>query len=327
MTDYKNTNYESRSRYVKRLQGRAANKARFQVIATVSGIALAIILISVIVVNLFSRAQKVVKTTIEPKKPIQNILVLGIEQKEFDQYSSGFSILVYDPNEKQVNILKFDPRTKVLIPGYGFDSIDKSLFGGVDASLATASNLTGVNIDKYITLDMNVYKQTIAKSGIKSIIKRIFNTNLKSTEQIEIAKGFKKIKKSDVNILDVPISKLKVGNQFSAQPKKDELLRLIDILWGDKVRSRTKVIILNGNGKVGIGGKAGQKLIKQGFEILDIKNAKSFDYKKTVIALYSTNKKKDAEQIKKVIKVGKIEQSVKNQDFTDITIILGKDYR
>jgi anionic cell wall polymer biosynthesis LytR-Cps2A-Psr (LCP) family protein len=325
MTEYKNTNFESRSRYVRRLQSKAAAKARIQIFLTVAGLSVALLLVSIVAVNFFVKASKAKKVAVK-NKPVQSILVLGVEQKQYDQYSSGYSIVVYNPNEKQINVMKLEPDTKVLIPGYGFDSIDKSLFGGVDSAMATATNLTGAKIDRYITMDFKDYKKSVSKSGINQLFNKIFNTNINDKDQVSLSKNFKAVKKTDVSILEVPVTKLKVGTASAAQPKKDELKRISQVLWG-KLKTRPKVIILNGMGKVGVGGKVGQTLVKNGFEILDIKNAKSFNYNKTIIALYTTDKRKEADTIKKLIKVGKIEPSAKGQNFTDITIIIGKDYR
>lgn len=86
-----------------------------------------------------------------------------------------------------------------------------------------------------------------------------------------------------------------------------------------------KVKILNGNGSSGIAHKIANELKLQGFEVINIDNADSFDYLKTKIIIYSekVNLNNQFKQLFKDFEIIKEYQT--QQEGSDLIIILGRD--
>jgi hypothetical protein len=102
----------------------------------------------------------------------------------------------------------------------------------------------------------------------------------------------------------------------------------VQVLWEiETPLKRPKVIVLNGVGTSGLAGKAAMKLIKAGYEVIDVKNANGFNYKNTLVIIYSQAMQKNALAAQKVIGYGNIMIELDKQGLTDMTVIIGKDYK
>ncbi|MCJ7788666.1 MAG: LytR C-terminal domain-containing protein [Candidatus Atribacteria bacterium] len=86
-----------------------------------------------------------------------------------------------------------------------------------------------------------------------------------------------------------------------------------------------KVKVLNGNGSSEIAHKIANELKLQGFEVINIDNADSFDYLKTKIIIYSekVNLNNQFKQLFKDFEIIKKYQT--QQKGSDLIIILGRD--
>ena len=66
-------------------------------------------------------------------------------------------------------------------------------------------------------------------------------------------------------------------------------------------------------------------LIEQGFDVLEIKNAKNFDYLNTNIIVHNKDKINIAKNIAKKLNINHIR--INENGIWDFSIIIGKDYR
>jgi len=105
-----------------------------------------------------------------------NILVLGTDQREWDESARSDVIIVINinPRTKKVNLLSIPRDARVDIPGHDFDKINaayNSLYfndGGPDLSVRTVENLLGLNegeIPYFAVLNFNGFKEVINALG------------------------------------------------------------------------------------------------------------------------------------------------------------------
>lgn len=324
---------KDRSRYVKRLHSRVMRKRRVQLVLLSVVIAALLVWVSV---ALFKTLRNFHFPSIKfgggaseakPKRPQKfTFAIIGVDQKDYEQYVSGLSLVVYNPSDGTVNGLAFKKQTRLQLPGYGLDILEKALFAGLDPTLTSISNVTGVQVDKYIMVDSADYGTP--KTRVKQMFRAILQTNFSQEQQLKFSKIFKEIDASDINILEAPTRLVAVGKTPYEQLKKKELNRLVQILWGlPEPIKRYKVIVLNGVGTSGLAGKVAMKIIRGGYEVLDIKNANSFNYKNTLVIIYSQKMQKEALKVQKLLGYGNIMLELDKQGLTDMTIIIGKDYK
>ena len=322
-------NIDDNSRYVKRLHSKVMRRRRIQIAFFTLVVAVSLAWLSI---NAFNALKNFKLPEIRPKqavkkkqtKPNTTIVLIGVEQREYEQYVTGVTALVYNPNKNKINGLAFKKDMRLQIPGYGLDAVEKLLFAGTDSALAAVTNIIGVKIDKYVMVDMDDYstKKTVAKNIFSSILE----TNLSVSEQDKLTSNFKKVETSEINILEAPSRMVAVGNESYSQAKKNEIKRLVQVLWDlPKPLNRPRVIVLNGIGTSGLAGKVARKIIYADYEVIDIKNAKSFNYKNTLIITYSQKFQDEALAVQKVLGYGNIMLDLGKQGLTDITVIIGKD--
>ncbi len=93
---------------------------------------------------------------------------------------------------------------------------------------------------------------------------------------------------------------------------------------GEEVR----VQILNGNGVPGIGEEVAEKLSQENFRVLLSGNARSLDYKTTLIVTYDSSEEglAMAERARSLLGVGEVQVSAQGQGIVDLTIVVGKDF-
>ncbi len=321
---------DDNSRYVKRLHSRVMRKRRVQIALLTLVIAAGLVWVSMTAFNALKDFKLPVivpaKQTVQKKKPKPKttIALIGVEQREYEQYVSGVTALVYDPNKKKINGLAFDKDIRMQIPGYGLDAVEKLLFAGTDSALSAITNVIGIKIDKYVMIDIDDY--STKKAATKKIFSSIIETNLSVKEQDDLEAKFKKIDVADINILEAPSRLIAVGKEPYKQAKKNEVKRLVKVLWDlPKPLNRPRVIVLNGVGASGLAGKVAMKIIDSKYEVIDIKNAKSFNYKNTLIIVYAQKFQDEAMSIRKALGYGKIMLDPDKQGLTDITVIIGKD--
>lgn len=104
-------------------------------------------------------------------------------------------------------------------------------------------------------------------------------------------------------------------------PFQAQMNEMVDNIFFDGGYS--KVAVLNGNGSSGIASRIARVLEQNGFKVVRIANADSFDYETTTI-LYPKEKKDDAEKIARIFTNAQMKEESQLQAGLT-TVIIGKD--
>jgi hypothetical protein len=91
------------------------------------------------------------------------------------------------------------------------------------------------------------------------------------------------------------------------------------------VPDQFRVEVLNGTGKQGLAHAVRRCLHRKGIDVIDARNAKSFDYEETV--LMARRPGADVDQLGELLGCSNIVIQYKDNSLADATLILGADYR
>ncbi|HHX23228.1 MAG: LCP family protein [Tepidanaerobacteraceae bacterium] len=177
---------------------------------------------------------------------------------------------------------------------------------------------------------MKALTKTVLRPGtllkLPQIINEIQNnveTDIQPLEMVSIGNIARKIKQEDIKMHMVPGEGKYISNISYFIPYQEQFDELINEIFFDE--SDIKVAVLNGNGTKGVASKVANQLETQGFRVVSIANADSFDYDTTTI-IYPKGKKDDAEKIAKVFNEVRMQEEDENSiEFP--TIIVGKDVK
>lgn len=156
---------------------------------------------------------------------------------------------------------------------------------------------------------------------IIDVIQDNIETDIQPLELVSLANFARQIKQEDIKMYIIPGEGKYISGVSYFIPYQTQMNELIDEIFFDD--SNIKVAVLNGNGAKGIASKVANELESQGFKVVNIANADSFDYETTTI-IYPKGKKDDAEKVAKILKEAKMKEEAEDSiDFP--TIIVGKD--
>lgn len=88
---------------------------------------------------------------------------------------------------------------------------------------------------------------------------------------------------------------------------------------------KAEVEVLNGCGESGAASLYSSYLINEGFDVLEVKNAKNFDYLNTNIIIHNEDKITIANNIAKKLNIEYIK--INENGIWDFSVIIGKDYK
>lgn len=160
----------------------------------------------------------------------------------------------------------------------------------------------------------------------------LFDSDATYKEMAGIWQAFALVKPSKSGQGTVPVKEFKIEKTVVHRVDQQKIPAFIDKYvksdYRTKSSSRLKVEILNGCGAPGVGEKVTSQLDLNKFTVVNSANADNFDYPQTLIIVYSNSAEvaEGAEQIRKALEVGSIEARPANQNISDITIVVGKDY-
>ena len=140
----------------------------------------------------------------EPDSPsAMNILVLGSDHRQDEGETYGRSdtiILVHiDPDNDYLSLMSLPRDLRVEVPGYGMEKINAAFaFGGPALTILTVEQLTGVDINHYLEVDFEAFKDiTDALGGVYVDVDRRYYNDDPSRELIKLAPGYQLLNGAD----------------------------------------------------------------------------------------------------------------------------------
>ncbi|HHV17487.1 MAG TPA: LCP family protein [Thermoanaerobacterales bacterium] len=173
-------------------------------------------------------------------------------------------------------------------------------------------------------IDKALRPATILKlPKIIDVVQENVETDIQPLEFASLANFGRQIKQDDIKMYIIPGEGKYISGTSYFLPFQNQMNEMIDEIFFDD--GNIKVAVLNGNGAKGVASKVATELESQGFKVVTVANADSFDYDTTTI-LYPKDKKSDAEKIAEVLTQARLEEQEETDKRIDLpTIIVGKD--
>lgn len=168
------------------------------------------------------------ETTIEPPSA-QNILLIGSDNKEAkgDTYGRSDTLMLVhvDPDQNFVSVLSIPRDLRVEIPGYGEQKINAAYaIKGARLSLETVQTVTGVDLDHYVNIDFDAFRQlTTDLDGIYVDVDRRYYYVGDNYENINIWPGYQAL--AGENALDYVRFRHDDNNDFGRIQRQQRFLR------------------------------------------------------------------------------------------------------
>ncbi|MEX2459305.1 MAG: LytR C-terminal domain-containing protein [Actinomycetota bacterium] len=101
---------------------------------------------------------------------------------------------------------------------------------------------------------------------------------------------------------------------------------LIAELFARPTDEVASVVLLNGNGIPGIGGKLGERIVPEGFRVVVSTNAMSFDFEETQIVVRDVKLLDEGRRLRSLLGLGQVSVGEASTGLADITVLIGKDF-
>lgn len=280
------------------------------------------------VVGFFTRNSSSIGRLSSSPELKKTLVVVGAESTQKKNLATGVLLVQVDGVKREINAISVDPNTFVEVPGQGFERIGESLQTGPETVAVTVSNLFGVRAKKYVVIRESDFRRLLSKQEFTGLMSRGIEDNVSKAGTERLNELIGQVAQDGVSVVPLPVEPLSLGNEIYYQPKKDDIDKLVAGWWQVKKRKETRrlrVMVLNGAGLPGIAGEVASTLIGRGYQVIDSKNADSFNYSKTLILLYHANKN-DGLTLKKILGVGQVMTKDLPQDIADVSVVVGKDY-
>jgi hypothetical protein len=111
------------------------------------------------------------------------------------------------------------------------------------------------------------------------------------------------------------------------QPNQDGLPALLTSSFGSTLGPLIRIVVVNGSGRPGVGAYVSAKLASAGFWVVSAQNATRFNVRLTKIVAANNDLIARAEEVAKLLGVGKTYVSGEPTGAADITILAGRDLR
>ena len=254
----------------------------------------------------------------------ENLLVIGVDKGK----AIGFLALRVDQKGGQVFGIAIPDGAFIEVPGQGFERVGESYVAGAEVSLAAISNYLTVPFRSYITVPAEVYRDALKRQTVAGITAARELTNASDAQLADISRALASIQQKNTALVPLPVKPIKLGDQTYFEPQRAEVADLLKAWWGvDATTSAqvTRIILYNGAGKPGVAGEAAQQLIRNGFRVVDTKNANNFGYKQTIV-IVQRGSVSQGDKIVSVLRTGIVKEQPSDQDVADVIVIIGKDY-
>lgn len=263
----------------------------------------------------------------QKKEEVSSFSFLIAGEREDKEGLLGVVAAYYNDEDKEINSLFIPPETLIEVPKVGFGKVEEIPSKDLTFLTLGIRNLLGVNFDYKFLLSEKDFSELLSSRDFSKAVKKAQGDAGKKKKLL--VKELSKVPFDKRKIAALPTESIKMGEQSFVEPKREKIEKLALLIWGESSRSLLKlpkVIVLNGCGLPGVGGEIAGKLIENGFQVVDIKNASSFNYYETIIS-FSSDKREEAEKVKELLGVGILKSEGITSGFVDITVIVGSDYR
>jgi LytR cell envelope-related transcriptional attenuator len=210
-----------------------------------------------------------------------------------------------------------------LVDRLGGITVDLSLPESTSAGLLAGTvKVTGVQMAALLDMrsgDSQIRWQAVL-SGLlaaRPLLQRTDLTSLSSLSGVQAVLSAS----VDAQVVPMPTQTAAGAAAIAQQPQFDALL---SSTW--HTTPPTPVIVLNGNGRPGVGEAVARLIIPAGFRVVISENAQSFDIVTTDIIANGMSNVSLARKVKSAMKVGLVEASRVPSGIGDITIVVGKDF-
>ncbi len=255
----------------------------------------------------------------------ENLVVIGVK----DDRAIGFVALKAERAGKRVLGFSIPDGAFVEVPGQGFESIGDSYAAGPVVSRDAVSNFLMVSFPRYVVVGSDAFQRLVTEQNVNDLLAKVVRTDLMPADRRDLSEFLEDVPSEDVWIVPMPVKPISVGDQRFFEPQRAEIADLVLQWWGvrvDQQKQPLRVIVYNGVGTPGVAGKAAQQLIREGFRVVDSKNADNFDYKTTQVLLYHGTQA-DAGKVTSALGVGEVSVESAAQDIADMIVIVGADYK
>lgn len=164
-------------------------------------------------------------------------------------------------------------------------------------------------IFKYMKTNMNF-------NDIINLIRSLSTADLNNIENIKIPGKF-------INIYGIDY--IETNPEYTKKIVQ-EFLDKISLIKNDFLPNEIKVQVLNGSGKIGAAKIIRDKLVRNGYNVVEFGNADSQNYPNSIILNCSGNLKKVL-KVSQILKCNKIYNKINKFIMIDVIIIVGKDYK
>lgn len=263
-------------------------------------------------------------------KAKMSCLIVGTNTENNREEAMELRLLVRKRSKDKLSVISIPSNMLVDIPGYGFEKIGQAFSaGGMPKMLSTIRNFLGVKIDYWIKLDYKDFKRLANQNNFTKMISTTDETNLSLNQRLQLAEEIGEVNLTDIEIFALPVKLITLNEITYADPDKEEISQLIAKIFNIKNKKReqiTRVVVLNGSGVPGVAGQVAERLIQNGYKVIESKNADNFTYDVTQIINFGADSQ-TANKIRILVGTGIVIKRTPVQELADIAIIVGKDYQ
>jgi len=295
------------------------------------GLALLVLLLVATAVNTVVRwdarrdAQRATAAAQRDLHAREDVLIIATEEGR----ATGFLAMRVDSKGGQVFGIAIPDGAFIDVPGQGFERIGEAFKAGPDVALSAVSNYLTVPFRNYLIVPKTAYTDALRQMSVRGLVPAVQESNMSAAELEQLRAALARIDQKNVALVPMPVKPIKLGEETYFEPQRKEIADLLKSWWGvdaSRELSAVRVIVYNGVGRPGAAGEAAQVLIRNGFKVVDTKNADRFDYKQTKIVVRKGDIAQ-GESIKQALGAGEVSLDPSSADVTDVIVIIGSDYR
>ncbi len=194
-------------------------------------------------------------------------------------------------------------------------------------------------IERQFEFMINLVRKAIIERNILTNIKllkillKYIDTNINFQDLINLIRGTSEADFKDIEMLRIPGKFVRLHGIDYIEPDEKRVKKLmikffnkLKHIKGEYLPSEIKVQVLNGSGKSGVARAVRDKLVRNGFNVVEFGNADSQDYKETIILDRIGNIKKSI-SVARILNCENIYSKINHFILVDVTVIVGKDYK